>query len=122
MKTNIINKQTAQKYVWGTNCESFVFLDTEGLSIKQETLPANTGEKMHYHSKAQQFFYILKGEAVFYIDNELVEVKQHEGIHIKAKQKHFIVNRSFAPLEILVISQPTTNHDRIDNELDKAST
>lgn len=116
MDTKITNKETARVYTWGENCKSFVLLDTKDLSVKQEVMPPNTKEKLHFHSKAQQFFYILKGEALFYLEKELITIKQQEGIHIKPGTKHFIENRTNSEIEFLVISQPDTTHDRIISE------
>ncbi len=60
-----MDKQTAQHYQWGDNCESWVLVDTEGLSVKQETMPGGMKENLHFHVNAQQFFFILKGTATF---------------------------------------------------------
>ena len=116
MKTLPIDKHIAPKYIWGDNCESFVLMDTSSLSIKQEMMPPNTREKLHYHTHAQQFFYVIKGEASFYIDNEEVIVKPGQGIQIQAGKQHYIENKSTIAIEFLVISEPSTNNDRITIE------
>jgi hypothetical protein len=56
MKEKIIDKETAEHYVWGDNCDSWVLADTPGLSVKQESMPGLTREKLHFHTNAQQFF------------------------------------------------------------------
>ncbi|HOZ86332.1 MAG TPA: cupin domain-containing protein [Bacteroidia bacterium] len=116
MKTTVINKQNSHKYTWGPGCESFVFLDTEGLSVKHEVMPPAAKENLHYHNESKQLFYMLKGEAAFYIDDETVLVKQGESVYIAPKQKHYIKNDSAATIEFLVISQPSTHEDRVDSE------
>ena len=103
---NIIDKHNANKYTWGINCESFVFLETESLSVKQELMPPGTNEQLHFHTIAQQVFYVSKGEATFYVE-------ENQSIHIEPGQKHFVVNNSSVDLEFLVISQPSTKNDRI---------
>jgi mannose-6-phosphate isomerase-like protein (cupin superfamily) len=108
----IIDKQTAEYYQWGEICDSWVLVNTEGLSVKQESMPSMTKEKRHFHSNALQFFFILKGTATFYFDNEKVIVPEQKGILIHAQTNHFIANESCERLDILVISQPTTNNDR----------
>lgn len=75
-------------------------------------MPPQTKEKLHVHSQAQQFFFVLKGIACFYLDNEKVIVSEQNGIHITPGTKHFIANENNEPLDFLVISQPTTNTDR----------
>jgi len=43
-------------------------------------MPPNTSEALHYHQKAQQFFYILLGPATFEMEDEIFEVKSTEGL------------------------------------------
>jgi len=113
----IIDKQTSEHYFWGEHCDSWVLADTEGLSVKQEHMPSGTKEVLHFHDKAQQFFFILKGSASFYLDSEKKIVTEQKGILIQAKTRHFIANETKDTLEFLVISQPTTKNDRITIEL-----
>ncbi|TDD97468.1 cupin domain-containing protein [Flavobacterium cellulosilyticum] len=108
----VIDKETAKHYFWGENCKSWILADSEGLSVKQENMPSGTKEKLHFHSKAQQFFYILKGTATFYLNDTIEIVKEQKGILVDAKTKHYIANETDDILDFLVISQPTTNNDR----------
>jgi len=110
--SNIIDKQNAEHYNWGNNCDSWVLTNTEGLSVKQEKMPSGAKEQLHFHAQAQQLFYILKGTATFYINNETTIVNEKQAIQILPNQKHFIANESIGELEFLVISQPRTNKDR----------
>jgi mannose-6-phosphate isomerase-like protein (cupin superfamily) len=114
IKNRIIDKQNAQYYTWGKQCDSWVLIDTEALSIKQESMPKGTREKLHFHTNAQQFFFILKGEATFYIDNEKLVLNEQKGIKINANEKHYIANETNMQLDFLVISQPSTKNDRTE--------
>jgi mannose-6-phosphate isomerase-like protein (cupin superfamily) len=67
---------------------------------------------LHFHTNAQQFFYILKGCATFYLEENKIVVTEQKGILINPKTKHFIANETAEQLDFLVISQPTTNNDR----------
>ncbi|MES2780787.1 MAG: cupin domain-containing protein [Bacteroidota bacterium] len=109
-----IGKKNAAYYTWGDNCSSWVLNDTAVLSVKQEQIPAGAREQLHYHQHASQFFFVLKGVATFYVDDEMMEVKEQEGISVTNGRKHFVVNNSDEPIEFLVISQPTTLNDRIN--------
>lgn len=109
----IKNKENSEHYFWGNNCDSWILMDTKNLSIKSEKMPPNTHEEMHFHQNAQQFFYILKGKASFYIDEKKIEILEQNGISIQPLQKHFIANETSDDLEFLVISNPSTNNDRI---------
>jgi mannose-6-phosphate isomerase-like protein (cupin superfamily) len=103
-----------QHYTWGNQCDGWTLVDEPGLSVKKERMPAGTAEALHYHAKAQQFFFILKGEAVFEIEGETLVVKEQEGLHIKAGLQHRIQNLTTTDLEFILSSQPNTAGDRIN--------
>lgn len=75
-------------------------------------MPPETKEDIHYHTKASQFFFIIKGEAVFHTDSQEITVSAQEGIIIEPQTIHFIENKSLTTIDFLVVSQPTTNNDR----------
>ena len=77
-------------------------------------MPPDTTEVKHYHQKAQQFFFILKGEAEFEIDNKIVKVSSGEGLQIEAGRSHKIMNNTEVDLEFILCSQPSATNDRIN--------
>lgn len=106
--------QCLNHYIWGDDCHGWTFVDTESLSVKQELMPPDTAEKLHYHEKATQFFYILKGRAKFTIDGEVIELREQQAIQINPGQQHFIANYQNTDLEFVLYSYPSTNNDRIN--------
>ncbi|MBB6372722.1 cupin domain-containing protein [Chryseobacterium shigense] len=112
----IQSKNNSEHYTWGNGCDSWVLNNSQNLSVKQEKMPAGTAEKMHFHARAEQVFYILKGEAVLYVNNEKFLVRTGESISIQPELEHFISNESQDDLEFLVISSPSTNNDRTEIE------
>jgi len=108
------SKNNSEHYIWGNGCDSWILKDSENLSVKQETMPSGTVEKLHFHQYAEQFFYILKGEAVFYINEDKLSIKAGESISVSPKSKHYISNESEGDLEFLVVSNPSTNNDRTE--------
>ncbi|WP_418502488.1 cupin domain-containing protein [Flagellimonas sp.] len=110
------SRNNSEAYTWGDDCSGWHLVKSDGLSVIEELMPPNTKEVRHYHSCAQQYFYILKGEATFVINGETFTVPKREGIHIRPKTLHKIANQGKGNLEFLVISQPTTSGDRIDLE------
>ena len=108
-KTNALHH-----YTWGDNCDGWVLVDTENLSVKQERMPAQTAEALHYHQKAQQFFFILAGIATFEVENKLYAVQAGQGFHVEAGKKHRILNNTTEDLEFILSSQPSTNNDRFN--------
>jgi mannose-6-phosphate isomerase-like protein (cupin superfamily) len=113
----ILSKQNPLKhYKWGENCDGWNLVDENSLSVKLEKMPPFTAEQKHYHEHAQQFFFIIKGKAVFEIGDENFIVNQNEGIHILPMQKHKISNTENEDLEFILSSQPSTVNDRINCE------
>jgi mannose-6-phosphate isomerase-like protein (cupin superfamily) len=113
----IVSKENAlSHYKWGDNCDGWNLVNKAEAAIKQELMPAGTAEKLHFHTYAEQFFYILKGEATFLIEDENISVRSNAGLQIKAGQKHKIANRSSEDLEFILFSYPSTQNDRTDCE------
>ncbi len=91
-------------------------VNTKELSVIKERMPPGTSEVKHFHNKARQFFYILKGTASFEIGESEQIVNQNEGIEIPPNIPHKIINNSENDLTFLVISQPESHSNRIDIE------
>ncbi len=108
----IKNTSNSEHYIWGERCDGWHLLKSDALSIIQEKMPPNTEESLHFHSKAQQFFYILSGTATFEVDNEIYSVEEGNGFHIQPNEIHRIFNRSANDLKFIVISQPKSHGDR----------
>ena len=117
-------KQNTKHYNWGNKCDGWHFLQSQHLHIIEELMPPNTAETKHYHNISEQFFYIIKGVATFEIENETHKIHAREAIHILPKVKHQIKNLANKDLEFIVISQPTTRGDRInepfENNIDES--
>jgi len=103
-------------YKWGDDCYGWNFIDTDALSVKQELMPPDTAEQLHYHEKSSQVFFILKGKATFTIDGIESVLKPEQGIEIQPGQKHFISNKENSDLEFILYSTPSTKNDRINIE------
>lgn len=111
-------KENSDHYLWGKNCSGWHLVKTESLSVIEEKMPPKTQEKKHHHAHAQQFFRILSGKATFEIEDEIIELESGEGIHVLPRVMHRIRNDQAEDLEFIVISEPSTRIDRID-ELDE---
>lgn len=72
------------------------------IDVTQEKMPPGSSETRHLHRMAQQFFYVLSGEAAREIDGRLVS----------PGSAHRMQNTSKRNLEILVTSEPPTHGDR----------
>lgn len=113
----IISKENPlSHYKWGNNCDGWNLVNKDEVSIKQELMPSQTAEKLHFHTHAEQFFYILKGCATFLIEEEELWVEPNNGLVITAGSKHKIMNKEDHDLEFILISYPSTANDRTDCE------
>ena len=101
-------------YKWGEDCDGWNLVDEDTVSVKLEKMPPGTSEKTHFHNKAQQFFYILKGVAEIEMGGKLFRLNTGEGLHIKAGVQHRIVNSGNDDLEFILCSTPSTFNDKIN--------
>jgi len=88
-------------------------VQTPDLSVIEERMPPGTSEVRHYHTKANQFFYVLRGSLSIEIaGNELV-LSAGQGVHIAAGDPHQVCNRASLDAEFLVVSNPPSHGDRV---------
>jgi mannose-6-phosphate isomerase-like protein (cupin superfamily) len=105
-------------YVWGEHCDGWNLVDCAELSVKMERMPPHTAEQEHFHDRARQFFFILKGVAIFETSEGRIEVRAQQGLEIPPRLRHRILNESAEELEFILCSQPSTFGDRTNiNEL-----
>lgn len=109
-----ISIQNALHYKWGADCNGWHLLQSDTLSVIQESMPAGTAEGLHFHKRSQQLFYILSGTATFYIEDETHLVSAGESLHIPKETKHLIKNDTGEVLSFLVISEPMSHGDRVN--------
>ncbi len=110
----------AEHYAWGTGCDGWHLLKHSDLSVIQERVPPGHGEVKHFHSKARQYFFVLKGRASLEFDGSTVSFGPGEGMHVPPGVSHRFANVGSEPVDFLVISSPTTLGDRT-NEGARAS-
>ena len=113
---NIVSKDRPLKhYTWGEGCDGWNMVDTTGLSVKMERMPPHTAEQRHYHREARQFFFIIKGAAVFETEEGRISVAAQQGLEIGPGMKHRILNEGDEDLEFILCSQPSTAGDRVED-------
>lgn len=82
-------------------------------------MPPGGAETRHHHQHTQQFFYVLAGEVLMEIEGELTLVQAGSGIRILPGSRHQVRNPSSSPSRFLVISQPPSHGDRIEDPINK---
>jgi len=108
-----IDRNNAEHYLWGENCDGWHLVKNSDLSIIQERMPPNTYEVRHYHNKSRQFFFILSGTATLEVDGEVIELRALEGYEVPPRVPHQMLNKTNMNVEFIVTSQPNSRGDRV---------
>jgi mannose-6-phosphate isomerase-like protein (cupin superfamily) len=109
-----VSRENAQHYRWGQDCDGWYLVKDKQLSVIEEFMPPGAAEIRHRHQHAQQFFYILTGEVLMEVNGETTLIRAGSGIRILPGTRHQIRNPSSDAVRFLVISQPPSHGDRID--------
>jgi mannose-6-phosphate isomerase-like protein (cupin superfamily) len=113
MQPSVISRANAEHYVWGHQSDGWHLVRDQNLSVIEEQMQPETSEALHYHRIAQQFFYMLSGEALIEMDGHDFRMAAGEGIHVPPGALHRIRNESADAIRFLVISQPRSHEDRV---------
>ena len=111
-RPTVVARGNAEHYRWGLECDAWHLAKNPQMTVIEELIPPGAAEVRHYHKKAQQFFYILSGEAMMNVEGEPVLIPAGSGIHIMPGVWHQIRNPSSSPLRLLVISNPPSHSDK----------
>ncbi|MCM3766339.1 cupin domain-containing protein [Neobacillus niacini] len=110
----VLSKNNTFHYIWGENCDGWKFWDHQNLSIILEKMPPGTKERLHYHQKSFQLFFMLKGTATLKVNEQLFHIYPNEAKEILPFAHHQILNETKDDIEFLVISSPNTLGDRMN--------
>jgi len=67
-------------------------------------MPPGTREVRHFHKRAAQFFYVLRGMLSVEVEGNEAELIGGQGIEVAAGQANEVRNRSSEDVDFLVIS------------------
>jgi mannose-6-phosphate isomerase-like protein (cupin superfamily) len=113
-KPAMVSRDNAEHYRWGVDCDAWYLVKDKQLSVIEELMPPGAAEIRHHHERAQQFFYILTGEVLMEINGENMLIHAGSGVRILPGTRHQIRNPSSSPVRFLVVSQPPSRGDRVD--------
>ena len=113
VQATAISRANSEHYVWGQGADGWHLVRDQKLSVIEEQMRPGTSELLHYHRVAQQFFYMLSGEAVMEIGGRGFRMAAGEGLHVPPGTLHRIRNESDDVIRFLVISQPHSHGDRV---------
>ena len=111
---SIVDKLSAEHYMWGDRCDGWHLVKAPQLSVIEERMPPGTSEVRHYHQHSNQFFYVLRGTLLVEVNGNRVTLNAGQGIQVGAGEPHQVRNLSGAEAEFLVISSPPSHGDRVN--------
>jgi mannose-6-phosphate isomerase-like protein (cupin superfamily) len=104
----------APHYRWSGVCDGWHLLRDPALSVIEERVPPGASETRHRHARAQQFFYVLDGDAALEVDGVPHRLGAGQGLHVPAGAPHRLFNDATRDVRFLVVSTPPSHGDRID--------
>jgi mannose-6-phosphate isomerase-like protein (cupin superfamily) len=111
---NVVAAGNAEHYHWGDGCDGWFLVQRDDLSVIQERVPPGRSERIHYHTKARQFFFVLDGTATLEIYGKQVVLKEQEGVEVPPMIPHRLRNDSNVDLIFLIVSAPKSHGDRVN--------
>lgn len=114
---SVVSCDNAQHYVWGHGCDGWHLAKSEALSVIQERVPPGATETPHTHARAEQFFFVLSGDATIISEGVTHLIKPQHGLHVPAGQYHQLRNDGATDLHFIVISTPPSHGDRTDHNV-----
>jgi len=109
-----VGRANAEHYRWGNDCDGWHLVKDDALSVIEEFMPPGAAEIRHHHQHAQQFFYVLSGEVLMEIEGDKTLVPAGSGISVLPGKRHQIRNPSASAAQFLVVSQPPSHGDRVN--------
>ncbi|EEF61082.1 cupin domain-containing protein [Pedosphaera parvula] len=79
-------------------------------SLAEARVPVNQSTQEHYHSKAEEIYFITSGVGRIRIENEVRDVKAGDAIAIPPGQKHKLWNTGQETLKLLCCCAPAYEH------------
>ncbi|MEM1058953.1 MAG: cupin domain-containing protein [Verrucomicrobiota bacterium] len=113
---DVINRDGAPPFITADGSEIRELLAYRNSGIKNQslaeaTLPPGGATQEHYHPKAEEIYYILRGRGRMRLEAEERPVGPRDAIAIPPGQKHKIWNEGDEPLVFLCCCAPCYEHE-----------
>ena len=80
-------------------------------SLAEATVPPGVETEEHYHPRAEEIYYVLRGRGLMTLQGERREVRPGDGILIPPGTRHRIRNIGQEPLVFLCGCSPPYSHE-----------
>jgi quercetin dioxygenase-like cupin family protein len=67
----------------------------------------------HYHNEVEETFYIVEGEAVFYVNKVEHHLVAGDAVRLTAPESHEVVNQGDQPLKMVFMKCPYLPKDKV---------
>ncbi|CAM3864069.1 MULTISPECIES: cupin domain-containing protein [Pseudoalteromonas] len=109
-----ISVDNAEHYKWSDDCDGWHLVKSAALSVIQERVPSGCCEQSHKHEFAEQFFFVLSGQATLIVDSVSHILNPQQGLHVPAGLVHQLCNYGEVNLEFIITSTPPSHGDRVN--------
>jgi quercetin dioxygenase-like cupin family protein len=86
-------------------------LPGSGHLIQLVTIPPQTKQRLHYHNKQTEIFYILKGECHIFINDEEFVAKPGDAFICSPGDRHNLWNKTDKPFKLAVFKIDLTQEN-----------
>lgn len=112
--SSVIDSTTAPHYLWQEVCDGWRLLDEPDLAVTEERMPAGRSERRHRHAAARQLFYVLSGTLHIDLEGSQHRLSPAQALAVPPGTAHRVSAPGPGNVRFLVISAPSTRHDRED--------
>jgi len=92
----------------------------ERCSLAEEVLPVGAVIGRHHHLLTEEVYYILRGEGLMTVGDEIRKVAAGDAVFIPRGQMHTLENNGSEPITILLICGPAHRFDDHYGERERA--
>jgi quercetin dioxygenase-like cupin family protein len=104
--------ESEREYRNGDSGVKYLF---RGPKIDWGVLFLHPGQSMaaHYHNEVEEIFYVVEGQAAFYIDDVKHELVAGDAVRLVPPERHAAVNESERPVKLVFIKCPYLPQDKV---------
>jgi len=105
-------KESEREYRGGDSGVKYLF---RGPKIDWGVILLHPGQSMaaHYHNEVEETFYVVEGQAAFYVDDVKHELVAGDAVRLEAPECHAVTNESGRPVKLVFIKCPYLPKDKV---------
>jgi mannose-6-phosphate isomerase-like protein (cupin superfamily) len=76
---------------------------TQGVEVFRDTMPAGASTGVHVHQQADEFFYVVSGKGLAFVDKDEMPVEADDFVFVPKGHDHRVKNAGPTPLELVFL-------------------